>query len=72
MTWCVSSGDCGWGWFSGRFGKISVRCGRAGCGINIMRQSACFVFGPVTVGSFASLFNCTPVGRASVSVMAPA
>ena len=32
---------------------------------NVMRQSACLVFNPITVKSFASLFNCTPVGRTS-------
>ena len=37
----------------------------------IMRQSACLVFNPITVNNFASLFNCTPVGRASDSMMAP-
>ena len=26
---------------------------------------------PITVNNFASLFNCTPVGRASDSLMAP-
>ena len=36
---------------------------------NIMRQSACLVFNPVN--NFISLFNCTPVGRASDSMMAP-
>ena len=39
--------------------------------INIMRQSACFVFNPIMVNNFASLFNCTPVDRASDSMMAP-
>ena len=39
--------------------------------LNIMRQSACLVFNPITVNNFASLFNCTPVGRASDSMMAP-
>ena len=39
--------------------------------INIMRQSACLVFIPITVNNFASLFNSTPVGRASDSMMAP-
>ena len=38
---------------------------------NIMRQSACLVFNPITVNNFASLFNCMPVGRASDSMMAP-
>ena len=32
-----------------------------------MRQSACLVFNPMTVNNFVSLFNCTPVGRASVN-----
>ena len=35
-----------------------------------MRQSACLVVNPITVNNFASLFNCTPVGRASDSMMA--
>ena len=48
-----------------------VRYKRIGYNINIMRQSACLVFNPITVNNFASLFNCTPVGRASDSMMAP-
>ena len=36
-----------------------------------MHQSACLVFNPITVNNIASLFNCTPVGRASDSMMAP-
>ena len=51
--------------FSDRFGRIIVRYKRIGCGMDIVRQSACLVFGPVTVGGFASLFGCAPVGRAS-------
>ena len=39
--------------------------------INIMRQSACLVFNPITVNNIFSLFNCMPVGRASDTVMAP-
>ena len=57
--------------FSGRFGGVVVRYKRIGYNINIMRQSACLVFNPITVNNFASLFNCTPVGRASDSLMAP-
>ena len=57
--------------FSGRFGEIVVRCGRVGCGVNVVRQSACLVFGPVAVDGFASLFGCAPVGLASGSVVAP-
>ena len=44
---------------------------RIGYNINIIRQSVRLVFNPITVNNFASLFNCTPVGRASDSVMAP-
>ena len=57
--------------FSDQFRKIIVRYKRIGYSINIMRQSACLVFNPITVNNFASLFNCTPVGRASDSMMAP-
>ena len=57
--------------FSDQFRKIIVRYKRIGYNINIMRQSACLVFNPVPVNNFASLFNCTPVGRASDSMMAP-
>ena len=51
--------------------KIIVRYKRIGYNINIMRQSACLVFNPITVNNFASFFNCTLVGRASDSMMAP-
>ena len=57
--------------YSDQFRKIILRYKRIGYNINIMRQSACLVFNPITVNNFASLFNCTPVGRASDSVMAP-
>ena len=57
--------------FSDQFRKIIIRYKRIGYNINIMRQSACLVFNPITVNNFASLINCTPVGRASDSMMAP-
>ena len=57
--------------FSDQFRKIIVRYKRIGYNINIMRQSACLVFNPITVNNFASLFNCMPVGRSSDSMMAP-
>ena len=56
---------------SGQFRKIIVPYKRIGYNINIMRQSACLVLNPITVDNFASLFNCTPVGRVSDSMMAP-
>ena len=36
-----------------------------------MRQSVCLVVNPIAVYNFASLFNCTPIGHASDSVMDP-
>ena len=30
--------------------------------INVLQQIACLVVDPITVGNFAFLFNCTPVG----------
>ena len=57
--------------FSDQFRTIIVRYKRIGYNINIMRQSARLVFNPITVNNSASLFNCTPVGRTSDSMMAP-
>ena len=45
---------------SDQFRKIIVHYKRIGYNINIMLQSACLVFNPVTVNNFASFFNCTP------------
>ena len=44
---------------------------RNGYKINVMRQSACVIINPITVDSFAFLYNCTPAGRASDSMMSP-
>ena len=57
--------------FSDQFRKIIVRYKRIGYNINIMRQSACLVFNPITLNNFASLFNCTAVDWASDSMMVP-
>ena len=57
--------------FSDQFRKIVICYKRIGYNINIMRQSACLLVNPITVNNSASLFNCTPVGRASDSMMAP-
>ena len=57
--------------FSDRFRKVIMRYKRIGCGLSVMRRSACLVVGPVAVGVFATLFGCTPMDRASSSVMAP-
>ena len=57
--------------FSDQFRKIIVRYKCTGYNIKIMRRSACLVFNPITVNNFASLFNCTPVGGASDSLIYP-
>ena len=44
---------------------------RIGYNLNVMRQSACLVFNPIKFDNYAAFFNCTPVGRASDSMMAP-
>ena len=57
--------------FYDQFRKIIVRYKRIGYNINITRLSDCLVFNPITVNNFASFFNCTSMGRASDSMMAP-
>ena len=57
--------------FSDQFRKVIMRYKCIGYKTNVMRQSACLVMNPITVDSFASLFNRTPVGRASDSKMGP-
>ena len=46
-----------------------MRYKRIGYNLNVMRQSACLV-NLITVDGYAALFNCTPVDRASGSMMA--
>ena len=57
--------------FSDQFRKIIMRYKRIGYNLNVMRQSACLVINPITVDNYSALFNCTPVDRASDSMMAP-
>ena len=58
--------------FSDQFRKIIIRYKRIGYNMNVMRQTECLVVNPITVNNFADFFNCTPVGRASDLMMAPA
>ena len=44
--------------FSDQFRKIIMRYKRIGYNLNVMRQSACLVINPITVDSYAALFNC--------------
>ena len=57
--------------FSSQFWKVIMRYKRIGYNLNVMRQSACLAINPIMVDSFPALFNCTPVDRASDSMMAP-
>ena len=47
------------------FKKIIVRYKKIGHNIAVRRHTACLVVSPVDVNSFAYLFDCTTVGRAS-------
>ena len=57
--------------FSAQFIKIISHYKKIGYNINVLQQTACLVVNPITVGNFAFLFNCTPVGRTSDSMMDP-
>ena len=51
--------------FSYHFTKTVVRSRRIDYNIDVLRQTACLVVNPIKINSFAYLFNCTTVGRAS-------
>ena len=53
------------------FIKIISHYKKIGYNINVLQQTACLVVNPITVGNFAFLFNCTPVGQTSGSMMVP-
>ena len=57
--------------FSAQFIKMISHYKRIGYNINVLQQTACLVVNPITVGNFVFLFNCTPVGRTSDSMMDP-
>ena len=57
--------------FSAQFIKIISHYDKIGYNINVLQQTACSVVNQITVGNFAFLFNCTPVGRTSNSMMVP-
>ena len=51
--------------FPYHFKNIIVRYKKIGYDIDVLRQTACLVVNPTKVNSFAYLFVCTTVGRAS-------
>ena len=58
--------------FLDQFWKIMILYKRIGYNRDIMRHTACLVVNPIKVNNFACLFNCTPAGRASDLMIAPA
>ena len=57
--------------FSTQFIKISFHYKKISCNINVLKQTACLVVNPITVGNFAFLFNWTLMGRTSDSMTVP-
>ena len=57
--------------FSDQLRKVIMRYKRIGYNLNVMRQSACLIINSITVDDYATLFNYTPVDRASNSMIAP-
>ena len=55
--------------FSAQFIKIISHYKKIGYNINVLQQTACLVVNQIAVGKFAFLFNCTPMGRTSDSMM---
>ena len=51
--------------FPYHFKKIIVHYKKIGYNVDDLQQRACLVVNPIKVDSFAYLFNCTTVGRAS-------
>ena len=48
--------------------KIITDYKKIGYNTNVLQETACLVVNPNTVGNFAILFNCTPVGQTSDSM----
>ena len=69
VTWCIIEKD--YNNFSAQFIKIISHYKMIGYNSNVMQHTACLVVNPITVGNFAILFNCTPVGRTSDSMTVP-
>ena len=57
--------------FSALFIKIISQYENIGYKINVLQQTACLVFNPITLGNFAFLFDCTLLGRTSESMTVP-
>ena len=52
-----------------QFIKIISQYKKIGNNVKVMQQTACLVVNPITVGNYAFLYNCRPVGRSLDSMM---
>ena len=57
--------------FTYQFRIVIIRYKHTGYNLNVMRQSVCLVINPPTIDSFVSLYNYTPVDRASDTSIVP-
>ena len=57
--------------FSAQFIKIISHYKKIGYNTNVLQPTACLVVNPITVGNFAFLFNCMPVGQTSDPMTVP-
>ena len=57
--------------FSSHFIKMISHYKKIGYYIYVLQQTACLLVNPITVATFALLFNCTPVGQTSDSMTVP-
>ena len=55
--------------FSAQFIKIISHYKKIGYNIDVLQQTACLVVNPIRVGNFDFLFNCTPLGWTSDSMI---
>ena len=57
--------------FSAQSTKMISHYKTIGYNINVLQQTVCLVVNKITVGIFAFLLNCTPVGQSSDSMTVP-
>ena len=57
--------------FAAQFIKIISHYKKIGYNNNVLHQTAFLMVNPITVGNFAFLFNCMPVGGTSDSMTVP-
>ena len=69
VAWCINSRRLLALIIFQRSSKIISHYKKIGYNINVLQQTASLVVNPIAVGNFAFLFNCTPAGQISDSMM---